>query len=635
MPISDDSVNAFMSLDEGQQRSALSSMSPESKSALLEAINSRPARPATPTGLTATVSKPETKYFWEIPGLEKISPAISETLSPAGLRRAGERIKQNIYAVPNALDALKNEALGKPLTPDQQAVKDSTTAQFGGENAPGIVKAAHAAAILPQTIYDMGKSWVQDPSNAVGDIVSGIVMHHATASPVDEAVPEKMSSTRPNLTKDQQAAYTKSLDKANQSHAEALAEYAEKEADARAKWVQRAFKAKQSAVDNVKAVNKKAVLDRGAQEYTRIAQENIQKTHNAVRAQLDGRWNSLRDAMTDATVPAEDLFNAVQDAKAKFLRGSPASTAQFNNLVKEIGIENFVEDEHGNMTAAPGNQPVPWDTARVHSSAIGRVLSSGNLPGNVYQALNAVRTAIEDQLGKAAETQGRGPEYQAVRKDWSNYMTDWQDTSGVAKGGSPLAHAMQSPDVPTVQKIVSGPAGDRMIGTLAKYKKFGGRPDLLASARSTAAAADEIKVPRTTPTPPPYETDVPPELKQVPPPEAIPKKLGPLAKGVTHLAGGTAGASLMSPTGHTFVGYMAGSKALTAAAEHFMEGENPAVPPKFRIPAGVSRATRRATGAPAAAGVIGSRLLRGDDPDSKAINDVHEDIQKFIDSLPK
>lgn len=591
------------------------------------------AQPAAPTGLTAEA--PQSKSFWDIPALNKIGPAISDTLhnifSKEGQQKIGERIKQNVNIIPNTLDAVTHGLQGKEPTPEEKSQADYQQSITTGSSVPATI--AKAAIVGPRMVYDMGKSWTQDPTNAVGDIVAGMVMHHAMAPGTEEpeAVPSKMKSP---LTKDQQAAYTKILDKTNAEHTQALADYAEQEADARAKWVQKAFKAKQSAVETVKAVNKKEILSRGADEYTKIAQDNLQKTHAAVRGSLDARWNSLRDGMDGAEIPGADVYNAVEQAKQQFLKGSPASTQQFNNLVKEIGIENFVEDEHGNLTATPENAPVPWDTARVHSSAIGNALSSGNLPGNVYQALKSVRTALEDQLGKAAEVRGRGEEYNSVRRDWSNYMTDWQDTSGVNKGGSPLAHALQSPDVPTVQKIVNGPAGDRMIGTLAKYKKFGGRPDLLAATRSTANAADAIKVPTTKAAPAPYEPPEAPELKAVPPPTALPKKLGPIAKGAAHLAGGIAGAKVMSPTGHTFVGYMAGSKAASALAESMVSGDE-AVPPKMRVPGAVTRATRRAIGAPAAAGVTGSRLLRGDDPDSKAVNDAHENIQNFIDSLPK
>lgn len=591
------------------------------------------AQPEAPTGLTAET--PASKPFWDIPALSKIGPTITSLFSKESQQKIGERIKQNVNAVPSTLDAVHHGLQGKEPTPEEQAQATGYHHLVGGD-ASVPVNIAKAATVGLRQVYDLGKSWTQDPTNAVGDIVAGMVMHHATSSGIpEEAVPQRMKSA---LTDEQQAAYTKSLDKANAAHTEALADYAEKEADARAKWVQKAFKAKQSAVDSVKAVNKKEILNRGVDEYTKVAQDNLHKTHDAVRSQLDSRWNSLRDAMQDATVPSSDIFNAVESAKNEFLRGSPASTQQFNNLIKEIGVEKFVEDEAGNLTATPDNAPVSWDTARVHSSAIGNTLSSGNLPGNVYQALKAVRTAIEDQLGKAAEQNGRGDEYGAVRKDWSNYMTDWQDTSGVNKGGSPLAHALKSPDAQNVTKIISGPAGDRMIGTLAKYKRFGGRPDLLASTRSTAAAAKAVEVPKIKATPAPYEAGTTPELKEVPPPGAVPKKLGPIAKGALHLAGGMAGAKLMSPTGHTFVGYMAGSKAATALGESMLEGTE-AVPPAFRKPGLLSRGkaaiTPAASAIPSASAVAGARALRGEDPDSQAINAAHENIQDFIDSLPK
>src|SRR6266568_7175180 len=329
----------------------------------------------------------------------------------------------------------------------------------------------------------MVKDWASDPANLAGDVLMGEMLgggkvpevpelvkrspEQAIRAHVESGVPEHLR----NLTDEQRARYTESLDKANHEHTQALIDHAEKESQARAKWVQKAYGAKKSVADSMAAANKRATLERGAREHVTLAQDNIKETHAAVRGSLDQRWNKLREEMriSEISDPA-GVYNDIRDAESQYLRGAPQSLQQFRNLIKELGIEEFVENEDGSLSAADTGEvkPLDWETARVHYSAIGDRLASGNLPGNVYQALKAVHSMLDGKLGEAAEAQGHGEEYGGLKRDWSEYMRDWRDTSAVSTGGSPIAKILQSPDTGYVQMQVTGKAGDRMLATLGK-----------------------------------------------------------------------------------------------------------------------------------------------------------------------
>lgn len=598
--------------------------------------NASQASPDPIAAAIASVPKPADPMASMRPG-DMFGPEDTNNFSV----KVGDRIRQNLEAVPHALtnvmQGIKAKVNGTPqpvATPQDKAQESF----FGGNpDDPTLTRIVKAATVGPRMVYEMGKSWTQDPANAVGDIVSGYVAHQASAPenvPDEAAIPKKLSTT--GLSPSQQADYTAALDKANSEHTQALQDYAEKEADARAKWVQKTFKAKQSVADQVKAINKKQILDTGATEYAKAARDNIQSTHDAVRASLDNRWNSLRDAMQGTQIPAPDLFNAIQNAKTEFLRGSPASLKQFNDLTNELGIQNYQEDETGGLTATPDpNATIPWDTARVHSTALGQRLASGGLPGNVYQALKFVQGKIEDSLANAADQQGRADEYSAVRRDWSQYMNDWKDTSSVNRGGSPLAVSLQAPDVGTVQGQILGNAGDRMIGTLAKYRKFGARPDLLASARNMSNASDAVKIPTTKAAPPAYEPPSPPELKSVPRPQPeVPQSFhNRLKRTAIRAVGKTVGGATGSAVGHPIVGYAVGGEIGNEIADRLVPKDSaPAVPGRFRR---LYNKTGQAVGknTPSSAVAVGGD--REVDPDAQAINDAHENIQDFINSLPQ
>lgn len=339
----------------------------------------------------------------------------------------------------------------------------------------------------------------------------------------DITVPEHLKGR----TKEQIAKYNERVEKAREDHAAKLADHKEK------------LQAEQ-------AVN----------DATSVAQKNIQSTHQVVRAALDSRWealrnkwNKLKEANPAASVgdPAT-IYNGVREAE-KRLHNSPQSLQQFRNIIRELGVEDFVENEDGTLSAAnvSNAKPFEWQAARTHYTAIGDKLGAGGLPGNVYQALKDVQTKVLDPaLQQAADRMGAGQEYKVLKDDWSEYQRDWKDTSAVSRGGSPLAHVLQMPDAGFARRHMTGPAADRMLRTLEKYRSQGAQPELVERVRNLEA---DSKLPK-------------PKRVSVPKPEP---KLSTPAKVAVHTA--VRGASLVagSALGHPYYGLLAGEPLSHAA----------------------------------------------------------------------
>lgn len=457
------------------------------------------------------------------------SPAVPGSFLERTGKRASGQIKGALVDLPEQV--IKDVSAGKAFGKESQGPYSGVT---------GFLTAG------PRAVYDIGKRMYQDYSsdlaNLAGDIVTGGVLgggerptvKSATerSAEVGERAPKGKPAPAPVpehlrlLNKEQRAKYQEQVTKAAQEHQQKLADH-----------------------------NAKQAAEKQITNATRDAQNNILSTHRAVRSALDDRWESMRNDMKGTVVsnPA-DIYNGVREAETEHLRGAPQSLQQFRNLVRELGIEDFVENEDGTLSAAQSDtaKPLDWETARVHYTAIGDRLAQGGLPGNVYQALKKVNGLLDSKLKDAAGGAGREQEYTALKNDWSDYMKDWKDTSAVSKGGSPLARVLQTPDAGYARVHLTGPAADRLLMTMEKYRGQGAQPELVGKVRNLHAAS---KLPRP---------------KRVPVPKPAPKPLSPMTRGLIHAGGVGLGLGGGTVIGHPYIGMGVG-RTLSEAAVRSIE----------------------------------------------------------------
>src|SRR4029077_10376193 len=144
----------------------------------------------------------------------------------------------------------------------------------------------------------------------------------------------RYSESLDKANRDWQTTYSEQLDKANREHSQALIDHAEKESRNRAKWAEKAYGAKKSEADKIAASNRKQLLDRASDEYTRLAQDNIRDTHNMVRGRLDARWEDFRQQMASSGVDSTEVYGVANEAQDN-LRGATDSLKQFNDVIRE------------------------------------------------------------------------------------------------------------------------------------------------------------------------------------------------------------------------------------------------------------------------------------------------------------
>ena len=324
---------------------------------------------------------------------------------------------------------------------------------------------------------------------------------------------------------------------AQQANAEMRAEFVRKEAEARK------ADAAQAAADA-----QKQVLARGQQNYVQRAMVNAKETFKTTKARLDKRFNGLRDLLGDKTIGSgsvkgkpigsDAIEQSIEEAKDKFLMGAPESIKQFNDVMN-LMTESNRDDPF------PKIRPLSWQEARVHYTALGDRMYSGDLPGNVRKAVELVHDTIDKQLERVAEKNKRGKEYRSARDDWSQFKKDWDDMSNTAyaksamgEAGSPLARLVRAADPDAAARALGN---DRIMDQLARYKQHGANVGLAQGFRELGKRAAGIEnvpkashptpiTPKPTPTAADYKPPVKPspvEAEMPPPPRKPPKPLPP------------------------------------------------------------------------------------------------------------
>lgn len=490
------------------------------------------------------------------------------------LGRVGQRIQSNMEMIPHTLDM----AIGaqQPHPGEAQAAKQTVS---GNATTP-LGKAANAALVAPRALYSMGKDYLQHPSNAVGDLVTALPELAEHGLPANKQFGTRPPAPPPEvatqLTPEQQTSYTAALDKENLRMSGQLA--------------------KQQAADAI-ASQQRNISER--------LQQNVQQTHEAVRSGLNQRWDALRDKVGDTPVATRPVLDAIEKSR-QMLAGTPADLKVFSDIVRNLdqrgaeGIseEAFVRAQAGDNSAIPslvsqraGLEPtpaaegIPFQDARTQYSALGDQWS--NADGNLRRALRNVYDAYGKSIQGAAEEAGAGGEYSDLKRDWSQYVNDWQDRT-------PLNKVLNAPHPAYVTPIAKGIGSDLLSQQLARYQQAGADPGIVAEMQRVTRQA---KAPTLKPVPVPPAPAPEPSLTQ--------RVLSHIPRVVGKVAGGTLG----SAVGHPLIGYSIGGEIGSEVGKKLMS--KPPLPPVPTTPEQYTRTILAAKEGELTPGEASRRIARG------------------------
>lgn len=242
--------------------------------------------------------------------------------------------------------------------------------------------------------------------------------------------------------------------------------------------------ADQQEIDAKAEVANRHLLETRGRLFTRLqtikdAAQNFFKKNYAEVENIVNRTdeNGQPHIDDDNSVPMTDLADAIDDAR-KHLQGSDESIKVFKDIENKAGVYAVDVDkpptakqdvvngkgysESAWSTKSPKERAEIWDeikdawpedAQRVgfshlkgYYSELGRMLASESVPGDVKQAVVALRNSIDDMQQKLANDAGVGSRYKLLRNQYRNYAKGFLDYHGSEGEASPVAKAVRKND---------------------------------------------------------------------------------------------------------------------------------------------------------------------------------------------
>lgn len=434
----------------------------------------RPANSELETRLQIAAETPAQNPLQAVSGgLEQVGElATAPETDAAKAVKAGKVVKTAVKMGEQGLRAAAEQGGQSYVKSGGNTEEAKRSAEVGGGVGAVVPLSGEALKALGNFGADVGRFFLK-----VGDVQTGTITRETEEA--NKAIAEKAAQI-----KEENAAKIAAADKAHEEKvAKAKAKYDEAVAGRKSAEDKTALKQQHSAeeaqlehehdVEKARLEHEQALADR---------QELEAKASVARRAQLETRGRlftrlqTIRDAATnyfkknyadieekvgDRSVPLTDLADAVDDAKGKF-EGSSENLKVFNDITNKMrgvekaekasgltkeDIEDLAPDELEAMHREGGApQSVGFADLKGYYSELGRQLASPSVPGDVKQAIVALRDRIDDMQQGLANDAGVGTRYRLLRNQYRNYAKGFLDYQGPNQSGSPVALALKAAD---------------------------------------------------------------------------------------------------------------------------------------------------------------------------------------------
>lgn len=366
---------------------------------------------------------------------------------------------------------------------DSDATKSA--AETGGAFGAATPIAGAVLKALGSFGSDVGRFFLK-----VGDMQTGAMTRDTEAANKDIA--ERAAEIRKSNA--EEVAQAEKDHEAAVEKAKAVYDQKVKNANAPTERAQAAneFKEQQAQLDHEHAVEK-ARLDHqqavAAQQESEAKAAIARRAELATRSRLAARLQTIRDAAVayfkknykevedvvnkadpdtgephldeSNSVPISDLADAVSDSR-KHIQGSDESIKVFNDITKKIQgvgkaekasglgpeeLSSLAPDELAALHKEGGApQNIGFSDLKGYYSELGRQLASESVPGDVKQAIVALRDKIDDMQQKLANDAGVGVRYRLLRDQYRNYARGFLDYQGPNGEASPVARAVRKND---------------------------------------------------------------------------------------------------------------------------------------------------------------------------------------------
>lgn len=228
--------------------------------------------------------------------------------------------------------------------------------------------------------------------------------------------------------------------------------------------------AKQAADQRAALATRKSALETGVRTLSDKFKDDLKATRDKAKDDADAKYTAVNKVLREKTIPSHSLLGHLLDAQTK-IKGSMTDPAIFKDIEKNIkGDKN-----------STGRDVIPYDDLQGYYSELGRELSKGTLPGDIYTAYSTLQDAIGQEMQGVADKNNLGPQLTDARNSWRNLKQTFYDPK------SPLRKALNTKEAGDAISELAGK--DRTgIEALAKYD-----PQLARRANVIRGYADEAK----------------------------------------------------------------------------------------------------------------------------------------------
>lgn len=487
-----DPIQEFVALPRDQQLSTLQSLSPEKQDKLLARVKEyRSKATVAPQGDIRPMTQRE-RFLTTYPVGEK-GEGVGENLHSMA-QNAGVGIFQVADAIVHPVRTA--EGLIDSLNPASSAPNPVQQIYEGVSTRPGEVLSQMAG----QTLAGEGIG------EAVGPVARGLKEKVANARNV---VVGRLTKTSPGETAD----LVKETKEANEADAAKVAKTnAEQEAKRKADLRQhfdKTQKVKEANVEAETGPERKTALTHGVEKLDTDFQGDLKQTAKDVKTRADEKYTTVRDALgpkKDATgepipnsaptIPSSELAGAVKAAEGK-IEGSSENLKVFRDILSKHPEDDpdFVKYQGADIPkghalydvlkeqgAMGSDKPATFADLQGYYTELGDKISSGNLPGDVYQAMKSLHESIGKIMQKMADDNKVGPQLRDAQQYYANYMRTFRDPN------SPLYKAIKATERGKSIAALSG-KDQTGIEALAKYN-----PELASRANTIRGYQAEAKL---------------------------------------------------------------------------------------------------------------------------------------------
>jgi hypothetical protein len=416
-----DAIDQFIALPKDERGKLFEQLAPEKQQALLGEIKKRKgAQPVTAPPVTPpaqTQDQPEADWRDK---LTRVTPHQSDT--PV---HAVEDVFSNIGAgglgvILHPVDTAMG--LGKmawDVSPPGAMVNAAIDLAHGRKPTNPVASTVDQFAKQPLESTEglIGQTAVLDAAGeAVGPMAKTL---KDTSAKFRDTVKESVTGTGPRVTKqlvkDTQDANAKSLEKHGedvQKHQEAVRDVRKSNVDALNSHIAKLDEVAKDRTAGSAILDAREGLQKGVEDATKDVDVRIEEARHDALEEGNKKYNGVNEKLNHISADPEFVQGSLVDAMEK-IKGTSTEPAIFKDMTRKL--------ENGEVPT--------YEDLQGYYSELGKEISKGSLPGDVYHAFDTLHEAIGDEMQRIADSQGQGAELKAAREYWRRMKQTFGDTS--------------------------------------------------------------------------------------------------------------------------------------------------------------------------------------------------------------